>query len=164
MSAATGQGGRRDAHSHNWRVANRVRGRQALERRILRKAYVRCGEGPPEKGWSQHLAGGLLYARTTRAWFRYVLTVQARLGRLPRANFGSTSCELSTHFQAQNEPCQDSRLNRARPARMKPPCTCVGALAGAKDDGHAMARRIPLPIARHRDRRGTDARAQRETA
>jgi hypothetical protein len=43
--------------------------------------------------------------RLVLAWFRYVLTVQARLGRLPRANFRSTLRELSTHFQAQNEPC-----------------------------------------------------------
>ncbi len=38
-----------------------------------------------------------------------MLTVQARLGRLPRANFRSTSRELSTHFQAQNEPCPRRR-------------------------------------------------------
>ncbi len=46
-----------------------------------------------------HISGG------NRAWFRYVLTVQMRLGRLPRANLRSTSRELSTHVQAQNEPC-----------------------------------------------------------
>jgi len=40
------------------------------------------------------------------AWFRYVLTVQGRLGRPPCANFRYTSRELSAHFQAQNEPCR----------------------------------------------------------
>jgi len=49
--------------------------------------------------------GGFCISPQKGAWFRYVLTVQARLGRLPRANFRSTSRELSTHFQAQNEPC-----------------------------------------------------------
>jgi len=47
-----------------------------------------------------------LFLADTSAWFRYVLTVQTRLGRLPRANFRSTSRELSTYFQAQNEPCR----------------------------------------------------------
>ena len=40
-----------------------------------------------------------------------MLTVQARLGRLLRANFRSASRELSTYFQAQNEPCHIDAVN-----------------------------------------------------
>jgi len=50
VSAARGQGGRRDAERHNCSGASRANGRQTLERRIRRKVYVRCEEGPTEKG------------------------------------------------------------------------------------------------------------------
>jgi len=49
--AAEGRGGVRDARSQTRVDANRFGGGRTLERRILRKAYVRCGEGPTEKGW-----------------------------------------------------------------------------------------------------------------
>ena len=42
VSAASGQGGRRDAERQNCLGANRASGSQALERRIRRKVYVRC--------------------------------------------------------------------------------------------------------------------------
>ena len=49
VSVARGQGGRRDAERHNCLWTSRATGSQALERRIRRKVYVRCGEGPTEK-------------------------------------------------------------------------------------------------------------------
>jgi hypothetical protein len=49
--AVEGRGGVRDARSQTRVDANRFGGGWTLERRILRKAYVRCGEGPTEKGW-----------------------------------------------------------------------------------------------------------------
>jgi hypothetical protein len=44
VSAAQGQGGRRDAERHNCSGASRATGSQALERRMRRKVHVRCGE------------------------------------------------------------------------------------------------------------------------
>ena len=65
VSAVQRQGGRREAKGHNCPRTNRPNGGQALERRIRRKVYVRCGEGPTEK---ERATATSPAAYSTRSW------------------------------------------------------------------------------------------------